>query len=365
MSGHGPSVQVVGAGLLGTSVGLALSATPWRVWLADVDQRAQEFAEDLGAGTAGWSEAAVDLVLLAVPPAEVGSAMKEAIRLSPEATVSDVASIKTEPQREAERLGISHRFVGGHPMAGRERSGAGAAQADLFDARPWAICPTGQSEAHRVDLVERLARDCGADPVVLDAATHDAAVALVSHLPHVAASAVARQLAGADPVTMGLAGQGLRDTVRVAGGDPGLWVQILGGNAAAVAPLVRRMSTELSELAGSLETMSGRQDDSSMNRQSAMTLEDFLAGGQAGHASIPGKHGLAPAEYAVVPVVIADEPGALARLFTTVAKAGASVEDISLEHAPGHPVGIIELSVQPSRADDLRAALHSDGWSHH
>ena len=365
MTAAGPSLQVVGAGLLGTSVGLALARTPWRVWLVDTDPGAQALATELGAGTGGWASEPVDLVLLAVPPGATAAAMREVIRLFPQATVSDVASVKTEPQQEAERLGISARFVGGHPMAGRERSGGGAAQADLFDSRPWAICPTSRSERDRVDLVERLARECGADPVSLDAATHDAAVALVSHLPHVAACAVARQLTDADDITLGLVGQGIRDTVRVAGGDPSLWAQILEGNAAAVAPLVSRMASELSDLADSLAALETLEPSTSVNRQIDKAVERFLAGGQAGHAAIPGKHGAAPMDYVVVPVVIADEPGALARLFTTVAKAGASVEDISLEHSPGHPVGIIELSVQPSQADDLRAALHSDGWSHH
>jgi prephenate dehydrogenase len=164
---------------------------------------------------------------------------------------------------------------------------------------------------------------------------------------------------------MGLAGQGLRDTVRVAGGDPALWTQILEGNAGALAPLVARMSAELGELASALDGVAQVQADSSLKRQVDKTIEDFLGGGQSGHSAIPGKHGLAPTEYTVIPVVIADEPGALARLFTTVAKAGTSVEDISLEHSPGHPVGIIELSVRPAEADGLRSALHGDGWSHH
>ncbi len=363
----GPTLQIVGAGLLGTSVGLALARTPWRVWVVDADERAQSLAVDLGAGGGGWCQENPELVLLAVPPSAVGQVMSEVNRLFPRATVSDVASIKTEPQRDAERLGLESRFVGGHPMAGRERSGGAAAQADLFDARPWAICPSPASEPFRVELVERLARDCGADPIRLDAQTHDAAVALVSHLPHVAACAVAGQLSDADPITMTLAGPGLRDTVRVAGGDPELWVQILGGNAAAVAPLVGRLATDLADLSTALAELAAEQtqDSGSKDRQVDKAIERFLAHGQQGHGRIPGKHGTAPMEYSVIPVVIPDEPGALGRLFTTVAKSGASVEDISLEHSPGHPVGIIELSVQPHQAESLVRALQSDGWSHH
>jgi prephenate dehydrogenase len=358
-----PTLQIVGAGLLGTSVGLALASSEWQVWITDSDQLAERLAADLGAGEAGWITGSPDLVLLAVPPDAIAAVMSDVHRRFPETTISDVASIKAQPQRDAERLGLASRFVGGHPMAGRERSGGAAAQADLFDARPWAICPSEHTEPWRIELVERLAHGCGADPIRLDATTHDAAVALVSHLPHVAACAVAGQLSAADPMAMTLAGQGLRDTVRVAGGEPQLWTQILTANAPALAPLVGAVADELAGLATALSNLGPKAE--SIQPQIDKEIERFLRSGKDGHGRIPGKHGSAPIEYAVIPVVIPDEPGVLARLFTTVAKAGSSVEDISLEHSPGHPVGIIELSVQPEQAEGLLAALHADGWSHH
>jgi prephenate dehydrogenase len=246
-------------------------------------------------------------------------------------------------------------------MAGRERSGGAAAQADLFDARPWALCPSPTCDAERVRVVELLVRACGADPVRLDAESHDAAVALVSHLPQIAASGVAGMLTEADAVAMVLAGQGLRDTVRIAGSEPTLWSDILTGNAATVAPLVERLAAELTKLGAALRAVG----EEPAQRQVDKTIERFLRAGRDGYRAIPGKHGAAPAEYSVVTVVIPDEAGALARLFATVATAGASVEDIQLEHSPGHPVGIIELAVRPDHAAALRAALDRDGWSSH
>lgn len=355
------SVQVVGAGLLGTSVALALTRAGWRVWVTDTDPAAVRLAGDLGAGEPGWAPVDPDVVLLAVPPSALANVMQQVKRLFVHSTVSDLTSIKIEPQLEAERCGLADRFVGGHPMAGRERSGAAAAQADLFDARPWALCPSPACDADRVRVVEQLVRDCGADPVRLDAESHDAAVALVSHLPQIAASGVAGLLTGADAVTMVLAGQGLRDTVRIAGSEPSLWSDILRGNAATVAPLVERLAAELAELGAALRAVS----DGSSERQVDKTIERFLRAGRDGYQAIPGKHGSAPAEYSVVTVVIPDEAGALARLFATVATAGASVEDIQLEHSPGHPVGIIELAVRPDQTTALRAALDRDGWSSH
>ncbi len=361
------SLQIVGAGLVGTSVGLALARSDWSVWVADTDERAQRLAGELGAGTPGWSPGDPDLVLLCVPPSVMGEVMNQVIRLYPLTTISDVSSVKTQPRLNAEKMGCGERFIGGHPMAGRERSGAVAAQSDLFDARPWAICPNGVADPARLAIVEQLARDCGADPLIVDAETHDAAVALVSHLPQVAASAVAGQLSGTEPVVMALAGQGLRDTVRIAGSDSRLWVDILTANAAALAPIVSRLAADLSEIADALTAVAdpGTSEDTALHRDVDKTIERFLDQGNRGFASIPGKHGAPAASYTVIPVVIPDEPGALARLFATVAKAGASVEDIDLEHSPGHPVGIVELSVRPDEAAGLVEALHADGWSSH
>ena len=356
-----PTVQIVGAGLLGTSVGLALARSPWEVWVADSDPAVERLAGELGSGTPGWAPDDPTIVLLCVPPSSLSGVMSDVIRLYPSSTISDVASIKTYPQVEAERLGCGPRFVGGHPMAGRERSGPVAAQADLFEARPWALCP-GHADADRLAEVERLVRDCGADPLVMDAKTHDQAVALVSHLPQIAASAVAGQLTADDEAALSLAGQGLRDTVRIAGSDPALWTDILIGNSTSLAGPVRRLATELAQIADALEGVAGG-GGSTANVDK--TIERFLDKGRRGYASIPGKHGAPATVYAVVPVVIPDEPGALARLFASVARAGSSVEDIALEHSPGHPVGVIELSVNPSEAEHLTGVLHADGWSSH
>lgn len=365
------SLQLVGAGLLGTSVGLALARTDWTVWISDADGRAQELAGQLGAGTPGWSPADPDVVLMCVPLSGIPEVMEAMNRLYPTATLSDVSSVKTEPQQHAKRIGCEDVFVGGHPMAGRERSGAVAAQADLFDARPWAICPNGVADPARVALIEELALDCGADPLIVDAETHDAAVAVVSHLPQIAASAVAGQLSATAPdgTALTLVGQGLRDTVRIAGSDPALWVEILTANAAALAPIVSRLATDLAEVAAALTAGANAGANAGTEPGVAdevdKTIRRFLDKGRIGFDLIPGKHGAPATAYTVIPVVIPDEPGALARLFATVAKAGASVEDIDLEHSPGHPVGIVELSVRPQEAAALVQALHSDGWSSH
>ena len=136
-------------------------------------------------------------------------------------------------------------LCGTHPMAGKESSGPAAATASLFVGRPWALCPSARTSPAALAAARSLAERCGGVPLELPAAEHDAAVALVSHLPQVAASALAAVLLAHAPGELRLAGPGLQDTSRIAASAPALWVEVLTQNAAAVAPLVRNLAAEL------------------------------------------------------------------------------------------------------------------------
>jgi len=261
-------------------------------------------------------------------------------------------------------LAVADRFIGGHPIAGRERAGTGAARVDLFKARPWALCVGDKVDKQRVELVEKLVRDCGADPVFVSAEEHDAAVGLISHLPQLVASGLAARLIAAPNSALEFAGQGLRDTVRIAASDPGLWADIAVSNAQILEPLVSQVADDLMAVAAALGEVA-READEEISRQTAKAIYNFVARGQQGYRRIPGKHGTAATEYTVVSVIIPDKRGALARLLQAVADAGASVEDIALEHSPGHPLGIVELSVRPAGSQPLLAALRDGGWTAH
>jgi prephenate dehydrogenase len=217
-------------------------------------------------------------------------------------------------------------------------------------------------------------RATGAVPVVWEPGAHDAAMAAVSHVPQVVASTLAAQLLAEPPEVVEVAGGGLRDTARVAGSDPTLWQEILGSNRAPVAGRLRVMAGELQRFAAALDGAEPHGDDTSSDRsadsepadaQPADAVLDLLRRGREGYHRIPGKHGEAAVEYQVVPVVIPDEPGALARLFAAAGQAGVNVEDVAIEHSPGQPVGLVELSVDPSAADTLRDGLVRSGWSVH
>ncbi len=352
---------VVGTGLIGTSVALAARGLGAAVWLADRDPAAVRFAAGLGAGdelpVAGPPGGPADLAVLAMPPEAVAPALAAAQERGLARCYTDVASVKELPLARARELGCDlAAFVPGHPLAGRERSGPAAARADLFLGRPWAICPLPGTSPGAISTVTALAIACGAQPARMLAADHDRWVALVSHLPHLVAAAMAARLELAEDDALALAGQGLRDVTRIAAGDTGLWTQILAANAAHAASLLPAIAEDLTAAAAAL-TAIAEGDEEALKR-----LTGLLERGGAGTARIPGKQGGPPPAYAVVQVVIGDQPGELARVFQAAGDAGINIEDVRIEHSPGRPAGALELSVSPGAAAGLTEALAAGGW---
>ena len=346
-------VAVVGTGLIGTSVALALREKGSQVWLTDSDPAAARLAADLGAGELLHKGVTADVAVIAVPPAAVAATLAAAQARNMARCYTDVASVKQLPVAQARAAGCDLTcFVPGHPLAGREKHGPAAARADLFLGRTWALCPLPETSEAAVQAVTDLVRTCGAVPVRTDPASHDRWVALISHAPHLVAAAMAARLEEAPGEALDLAGQGLRDVTRIAAGDTSLWTQILSANAAPVAQVLAAVAADLAEAARVL----AEDDDSD---KAVATLLDR---GQAGVARIPGKHGGAPREFAVVQVVIPDQPGELARLFDATGAAGVNIEDVRIEHSPGLPVGVAELSVRPAEAGVLLDALEAGGW---
>jgi prephenate dehydrogenase len=351
-------VLVVGTGLVGTSVGLALRRAGIDVQLTDQDADAAVEAAKLGAGRRHQPGAPVALAVVAVPPAATAAAVVSVLddRLAEYAT--DVASVKVAPAEQIRALAAEPgRYVGGHPMAGREVSGPGAALVDLFEGRPWVLCPNQETDPQAVTRALEVARLAGAVPVTMSAADHDAAVALVSHAPHLVAALMAGRLAVAPDHEVRLAGAGVGDVTRIAAADPALWTDILAANAGAVADVLRRLRADLDRALEALDR------DSAMVRRDE--LWDLLHSGVAGRSRLPGKHGAPATAYATVAVVVDDRPGQLAALFADAGRAGVNVEDVRIEHSPGQQVGVVELDVRPGAETLLATALRTAGWSVH
>ncbi|MET9067873.1 prephenate dehydrogenase [Streptosporangium sandarakinum] len=363
------NVLVVGTGLIGTSVALALRGQGVTVHLADRDPAAVRLARELGAGVE-WSGESVDMAVIAVPPQVVAGQLAELQRAGAARFYTDVASVKALPLRQAAEIGCDlATYVAGHPLAGRERSGPAAARADLFLGRPWALCPTGETSPDAVEALRLLIKLCGGEAVQVEAVEHDRAVAVVSHAPHVTASAVAARLAEAPAAALGLAGQGVRDVTRIAAGDPNLWTGILSGNALPVADVLEAVAADLAAAAASLRASAGPAagsapgaGDAPADPEAMGRVTELLRRGVAGTGRIPGKHGGPARAYATVQVIIGDRPGELARLFQVARDAGVNIEDVRLEHAPGLPLGAADLLVQPEAVPALSEALRAHGW---
>jgi prephenate dehydrogenase len=341
------NVAIIGTGLIGTSIGLALSRIGITAMLSDSNAAHVHAAIELGAGIELDSTRPVDVVFVAVPPGSTAPVIQEAAQMFPEATITDVASAKT-PVLSLDPY-VAARVVAGHPMAGRELSGPAAARADLFDDRLWIVTPTPASEPERIQQVTEVIRTLGAVPITMSVADHDEAVALISHVPQVLASILAGELQDAPGDYVSIAGQGLRDMTRIAGSNVELWTDILSANAAPVAAILSRIEERIHQVREALSS-------------DPAGLTVILQSGVNGQLKIPGKHGAQASPYVEIPVMVEDRPGQLAALLVTAGEAGINLEDVRIEHVLGRPSGLIELAVRPEHGAALIDVLRARGF---
>ena len=346
MSPQHVRTHIVGAGLIGASIGIGLTAEGWDVTIEDNDADAAALARSIGAGTE-LGDATPELVIVAVPPAATPSVVVSSLEQWPDAVVTDVASVKAPIAQAADASGHGARYVGSHPMAGREVSGGVSAQGDLFVSRPWVVCPNG-AQAHALETVLLVPAALGCDVVTMHAVVHDAAVARVSHAPQVAASAVAAALGTLSEADIALAGQGLRDVTRIAASTPGMWADIARLNRDS-------LESTLDHIIRDLEAVRSAQD-------MGEALSELMERGREQVARIPGKHGGKPRDYGEVTVLVPDQPGQLLRLLSDVAEMGINVEDLAIEHSPRQRVGLTTVYVVPAATSALAEELAGRGW---
>ena len=344
-------VRVVGAGLIGTSIALRLASRGVSVELHDEDQNALDLAKDLLAPHV--KVGVPDLVIVATPPKTILNVLKKEFGSNSQATFIDVGSVKNNLVLEVETLTeLAARFVGSHPMAGREVAGPSSAQADLFQGRAWILTPTSITEESSIDLAKELVEALGATAYIMGAPAHDSLLARISHLPQITSTALAGAIEQLGD-NLNLSGQGLRDMTRIANSDGELWSEILLENQNEVLKAINEYQQIIANLKDALES----RDESA--------LKNLFINGNKGRAKVSGKHGSKPRNYSHLMIVIKDEPGALSQLFEQCAAINANIEDLSIEHSPGQLTGLITLAFSPDDALRVQDHLLSHDWKVH
>ncbi|MDJ0664223.1 MAG: prephenate dehydrogenase/arogenate dehydrogenase family protein [Acidimicrobiia bacterium] len=334
-----PSAAIAGTGLIGASIGLGLSRANWEVSGWDPDPAALATALEMGAiGTAVSSfddlvAGTDDVVILGGPPRAV---LDQIQVIETTSLVIDVAGVKLEAVERA----IGKRFVGTHPMAGREIRGPAAATPSLFRGATWVITTDGAAEGD-LQFIETMLEQLGARPLRMTAAEHDAGVAMISHLPQVLATALVNEAADRTK-TLELVAGSFRDLTRVAASDPANWVDVLELNTPQVLAVIEDFRERLGRVADALQ-----QDDDA-------ALREFLGRGRQ------IRRDLAPGAVAVR-VALADQPGELARVGRAFGAASVDIRDLQLRHAPHGGGGVLTVSVRPGEDAALRTALEDEG----
>lgn len=367
MSGEFSRVAVVGVGLIGGSFARALKALPEppEVVGVDPDAETRAWAVDNGvvdaAAAPGSVEAAAwlsaggaDLVVLATPARFAPEWLSLLGSAGFDGVVTDVASTKHGVLGAAQSF-LSHptRFVGGHPMAGSERSGVTASRADLFAGAYWLLTPSADTDPDAYRRVHALVSSVGARVISVDAQAHDEAVAIVSHVPHVAAAALvdlAAMHAGEGRELMRLAAGGFKDTTRIAAGSPELWTGICLDNADALAD-------GLSQLRGVLRDFEVR-----VRGRDASGITAWLAGAADVRRSLPAQWVPATSQLTELIVPMDDRPGVVAAITGTVSRSGCNIEGIDIDHETEDRALLVMVLTDEGDLARLASDLEASGF---
>ncbi|MDQ1508465.1 MAG: prephenate dehydrogenase [Actinomycetota bacterium] len=351
-------IAIVGTGLIGGSVGLALGARGYDVAGFDHDEARLARAKELGAITeaAASLDAAVagaELVVVAVPVGAIANAVVAALDAGA-AAVTDVGSVKKSVVADVERQRpeASARFVGGHPMAGSEQDGVDGADATLFVGATWTLTPTANTDERAYTLVLRVIRELGADVVSVAPDHHDELVAMVSHVPQLAASTlmdVATTNEEDRRTLMRLAAGGFRDMTRIAAGHPAIWPDILTTNREAVLGALDTYIAALSRVRDHVEA--GERDE----------LLAILERARVRRRNLPASASMAK-DLVEIRIPVPDRPGVFAEVSNLAGRLGVNVEDVEVAHSSEGDRGVMVLVVAAADAGAYEAGLHELGY---
>jgi prephenate dehydrogenase len=351
-------VAVLGTGLIGGSIGLALAARGFDVVGFDQDEARATRAKQLGAvtelaATLDDAVAGADLVIVAVPVGAIARTVVAALDAGA-AVVTDVGSVKGPVVLDVEdaRPDSSARFVGGHPMAGSEHEGVDGADATLFVGATWTLTPTPNTDERAYTLVLRIIRDLGADVITVTPSHHDELVALVSHVPQLAASTLMNVATANEDdrrTMLRLAAGGFRDMTRIAAGHPGIWPDILSTNRDAV---LAALDTYVDALMHARHVVaSGAHDD----------LLSLLERARSARRNLPMGASMAT-DLVELRVPVPDRPGVLAEVTTLAGRLGVNVADVEIAHSLEGGRGVVVLVVASIDAEAYEHGLRDLGY---
>ncbi|HEX2192658.1 MAG TPA: prephenate dehydrogenase/arogenate dehydrogenase family protein [Acidimicrobiales bacterium] len=326
---------------------MALRARNWHVTGTDRDPARAARAVELGALDAVGDDPTAEITFVATPVATIVEAAC-AVLDGGTGVVTDVGGVKASVVGE-----VGHpRFVGGHPMAGSEQEGVEGADPALFQGATWVLTPTLDTDAEAYTTVRSVVRELGAEVVALPPDRHDALVALVSHVPHLAAATlmtIAAEGAEEHAAVLRLAAGGFRDMTRVAAGHPGIWLDICAENRDAIVDGLDRLVEALTAMR--TRVAGGERAD----------LEAALERARHARLNLP-RHLEHPEEMVELQVPVPDRPGVIAEITTLLAELDVNVEDLDLTHSPEGPKGVLVLVIRADADEPVRRALLARGY---
>lgn len=340
---------IVGTGLIGGSLGLALRARGWFVTGSDSNEERSTRALQIGALDALGDDPDATITFIATP---VGVTVREAARtlevLTDGGAVTDVAGVKA-----AVSGALDHpRFVGGHPMAGSEQLGLDGADPDLFVGATWVLTPTSSTAASTYATVRQVVGSLGAEVVSLSPEQHDTLVAVVSHVPHLTAATLMNLAdAGADKhaALLRLAAGGFRDMTRVAAGHPGIWPDVCAANSQAIVATLDELVRELSSM---------RDRVASGDRAWLLQVLERAA---LARRSLPTA-AVRPERLSELRIPVPDRPGVLAEITTLAGTLGVNISDLEIAHSAEGERGVLVLVVAADDASTLQEGLADRGY---
>jgi prephenate dehydrogenase len=356
--GDPKSVALVGTGLIGGSIGLALRREGVRVCGFDHDPARAAAALEAGAvdelaRDLAHAVATADLTVVAVPVGHVAEVVVQALDAGA-ALVTDVGSVKAPVVGavEAARPALAPRFVGGHPMAGSEQEGLAGASADLFVGATWVLTPTGRTDPQVFAEVRSWVAALGAEALAVRPELHDALVAVVSHVPQLAASTLMNVAsAGNDEhaVMLRLAAGGFRDMTRIASSHPAIWPDICLANRDAIVGALDRYVEELARVRAIVA--GGERAE----------LLELLESARAARRNLPT--GIpAEAHLFELRIPVPDREGVIAEVTTLAARVGVNIADLEIAHSLEGRSGVLVLVVAERGLDAFEHALVEQGY---